>query len=86
MDNDSLGFDEWDETNLKNVLRILQENDGLKLTLSYKNGNHMNEKITKLLAQMGVPSNLKGYSYLRTALKLCIMDRSELDGVTKCVS
>ena len=33
--------------------------------------------------KLGVRANLKGYQYLKTAVKLCRKDREELDGITK---
>lgn len=80
-----LGLDTWDETSLKQLLQLLQSNSDYTLTLAYRNEQSMNDKITLLLLQMGIPSNLKGYSYLRTAIKLCVEDRSSIEGITKCL-
>lgn len=43
----------------------------------------MEGTISDLLIRLGVRPNLKGYLFLRTAIKLCIKDREELDGITK---
>lgn len=39
--------------------------------------------ITEILHQIGVPAHIKGYQYLRTAIKLCVDDNEMLDAVTK---
>lgn len=41
------------------------------------------QKIADLLIRIGIRPNLKGYQYLRTAVKLGMKDREELDGITK---
>lgn len=41
------------------------------------------EKVADLLVRLGIRPNLKGYHYLRTALRICMKDRDELDGITK---
>ena len=87
MNNVSIKMDEWNESNLKEFFQILKNNTGLKLTLSYDNDSDKSKdnyvKITQLLAEIGIPSNLSGYSYLRKAIEICIHDRSEIDSVTK---
>lgn len=41
------------------------------------------QKLADLLIRIGIRSNLKGYQYLRTAIKLGMKDRGELEGITK---
>lgn len=44
----------------------------------------MNEKILEMLKECGVPAHIKGYSYLKSAIKLCIEKPDVLTiGVTK---
>lgn len=40
-------------------------------------------RIADLLVRLGIKPNLKGYQYLRTAIRLCMKDKEELDGITK---
>ena len=40
-------------------------------------------RIERLLSRIGIPSHLKGYQYLKTALAICMEDMEELDGITK---
>jgi len=39
--------------------------------------------ISTLLYKLGIPSSVKGYKYVKSALKKCSQDRSLLEGVTK---
>ena len=39
--------------------------------------------ISDIMRQIGVPAHIKGYQYLRTAIKLCVNDSSMLSSVTK---
>jgi two-component system response regulator (stage 0 sporulation protein A) len=41
------------------------------------------EYVSDLLKRIGVPVNLKGYAYLKTALNLCLDDARKLEGITK---
>lgn len=41
------------------------------------------ERAAGLLVELGIRPNLKGYHYLRTAFRICMKDREELDGITK---
>nr|WP_264473097.1 sporulation initiation factor Spo0A C-terminal domain-containing protein [Anaerostipes caccae] len=40
-------------------------------------------KISKLLKQLGITPNLKGYLYLRQAIEIGVRDASVFDGITK---
>ena len=39
--------------------------------------------ISDIMRQIGVPAHIKGYMYLRTAIKLCVNDSEMLGSVTK---
>ena len=45
--------------------------------------NEMDIIISDIMRQIGVPAHIKGYHYLRTAIKLCIEDNEMLSSVTK---
>lgn len=86
MNDVSIKSSEWNEKNLQDLLCYLSNTQGLKLILSYENENveHDGDMQTmSLLTQIGIQPNLKGYQYLRTAIEMCMKDRSELDGITK---
>ena len=43
----------------------------------------MEETVSKLLREIGVPAHIKGYSYLRSAIMHLCNDRKYLNGITK---
>ncbi|MFR6066255.1 MAG: sporulation transcription factor Spo0A [Eubacterium sp.] len=56
--------------------------------LSKNNNHHVHEAdidviISDIMRQIGVPAHIKGYQYLRTAIKLCVNDSEMLASVTK---
>lgn len=40
-------------------------------------------RISDSMIRLGIRPNLKGYQYLKTAIRMCMKDREELDGITK---
>jgi len=46
-------------------------------------GDNMDVVISDIMRQIGVPAHIKGYKYLRTAIRLCIEDGEMLGSVTK---
>ena len=50
----------------------------------YKNSNNdLKIKITKLLHELGVPSNIKGYQYIREGILILYENPSIIGGITK---
>jgi len=45
--------------------------------------NSIDYSISTLLYKLGIPSSVKGYKYVKSALKKCTIDISLLDGITK---
>ena len=45
--------------------------------------NNLEQKITELLQQIGIPANLKGYRFLREEIKMVIEDFSAINLITK---
>jgi len=43
----------------------------------------MEEQITKMIHQIGVPAHIKGYQYLRSAINLVVKDSNIINSVTK---
>ena len=44
---------------------------------------NLEKSITEMILDVGIPAHIKGYHYLRTAIKLSVEDNSILSGVTK---
>lgn len=45
--------------------------------------NKLETDVTYMLRRVGIPANLKGYQYLRTAIIMAVKDMEVLDGITK---
>lgn len=62
-------------------LKLLCPNERIDTEPSTK---HMNEiKVTRCMRMLGIPANLAGYNYIRTAIVLCLEDTTRLHNVTK---
>ena len=71
--------------------------EGVKLKIEYdKNGeikkivaatqkDSIEETVTEILHQLGIPPKLKGYHYTRTAIIMVVEDMSLLNSITKYV-
>ena len=45
----------------------------------------LNQKITAMIHDIGVPANIKGYRYLREAIKLAAEDLDRINNMTECI-
>ena len=45
----------------------------------------LNQQITKMIHDIGVPANIKGYRYLREAIKLAAEDLDRINNMTECI-
>ena len=43
----------------------------------------MDKQISKIFVAIGIPPHIKGYQYLRTAIKMCTKDTSIISAITK---
>ncbi len=43
----------------------------------------LEQRITSIIHDVGVPAHIKGYQYLREAIKICVLDIKVLESVTK---
>lgn len=43
----------------------------------------LDKQISKIFVTIGIPPHIKGYQYLRTAIKLCVKDTSIISSITK---
>lgn len=48
-----------------------------------KNNNHIEEKITNIFITVGIPAHIKGYQFLREAIKLAIANPEIINSITK---
>ena len=78
------------QSHIFQLTQLLRQDKDLQIILSYgdphtdNRGNCSSQiRIERLLSRFGIPSHLKGYQYLKTALAICMEDMEELDGITK---
>ena len=45
----------------------------------------LNQQITEMIHNIGVPANIKGYRYLREAIKLAAEDMDRINNMTECI-
>ena len=45
--------------------------------------SEVEQSISRLMLELGIPAHLKGYQYLRTAIFMCIEDMELIGSVTK---
>ncbi len=72
--------------NRYNVTGQVYENSNLRKSLVLKDSltnNNLEIDITNLICELGVPAHVKGYKYLRDAIKLVVSDADLLGAVTK---
>ena len=49
----------------------------------YNQNNHLEEKITNIFITVGIPAHIKGYQFLREAIKLAIANPEIINSITK---
>lgn len=80
---------ECSQSELFQLTELLKKDRDLRIIFSceppvfWQEKEASDQKIADLLIRIGIRPNLKGYQYLRTAVKLGMKDREELDGITK---
>ena len=45
----------------------------------------LSQQITEMIHDIGVPANIKGYRYLREAIKLAVEDLERINNMTECI-
>ena len=48
-------------------------------------GPNLQQQITNMIHDIGVPANIKGYRYLREAVKLAVEDLDRINNMTECI-
>ena len=82
---------ECSQSHIYHLTQMIKEDEDLRIILSSGtpymdergDGGLMYKDMERVLSMLGIPSHLKGYRYLKTAVDLCIQSMEELDGVTK---
>lgn len=66
-------------------LLSIREARGAMLTMpqDIEDTPNMEQQVTKIIHQIGVPAHIKGYQYLRTAILMTVSDSDIINSVTK---
>ena len=59
------------------------ETNQSKVFFNAKTPNHIEEKITNIFITVGIPAHIKGYQFLREAIKLAIANPEIINSITK---
>lgn len=73
-------------TILKNRLNQLCLEQGNKVTMQESNAFHkisLEEKISKIFINVGIPPHIKGYSFLREGVKMAVQEPEIINNITK---
>lgn len=72
------------ETLKERIDDLLNQNTAVKNTFyNNKISNHIEEKITNIFITVGIPAHIKGYQFLREAIKLAIANPEIINSITK---
>ncbi len=77
-----------DKEDLKELIRqLVSEDAGHYEVSSGTQGpdvtEDMKRRVTKMIQDLGVPANIKGYAYLRDAILICIANPDAINSITK---
>ena len=74
----------FDLETLKDRLNDIAQPKNVQNTFfNAKNNNHIEEKITNIFITVGIPAHIKGYQFLREAIKLAIANPEIINSITK---
>lgn len=59
------------------------DNKETRVFFNAKTTNHIEEKITNIFITVGIPAHIKGYQFLREAIKLAIANPEIINSITK---
>ena len=91
MEGHVLNLWKGNDADLDMLTELLREAQDLKLILTFgpqgegaeEDADRVDERLTKLFTCFGIRPKLKGYQYLRTAIRLGLENEEEMDGITK---
>ena len=77
-----------DSEKLKELIKQLVAEEHAQYTLEEKQAapavsEDMKRRVTKMIQDLGVPANIKGYAYLRDAILLSIANPDAINSITK---
>lgn len=73
----------FDEATLVERTLDIVSNTNQTTNIAVKPNNHIEEKITNIFITVGIPAHIKGYQFLREAIKLAIANPEIINSITK---
>lgn len=73
----------FDEATLVERTLDIVSNTNQTTNITIKPNNHIEEKITNIFITVGIPAHIKGYQFLREAIKLAIANPEIINSITK---
>ena len=73
----------FDEATLIERTLDIVSNTNQTTNIAIKPNNHIEEKITNIFITVGIPAHIKGYQFLREAIKLAIANPEIINSITK---
>lgn len=64
----------------KRIISLFREKDTKSLDMNY---NNLQISITKVLHELGIPSHIKGYQYIREGISIVYNNPEKIGGITK---
>ncbi len=68
---------------LAHILKEMTSNKGSCTRIRVGGQPSLEQEVTEMIHQIGVPAHIKGYHYLRDSIILCVNDRDKINAVTK---
>lgn len=68
---------------LQHLADMIREDETLQIILSHGAPGNRVKKQEEILLRIGMPSHLKGYQYMKTAVEMIRNDMEKLEGITK---
>ena len=68
---------------LERVRRLADEREGVSLLREERAEQDLERQVTGIIHEIGVPAHIKGYQYLREAIRLAVEDMEVINAVTK---
>ena len=68
---------------VKNLSQPAERKDGESAPDSERRAENLENRVTNMLHELGIPAHIKGYHYLRDAIMMAVNDMDVLNAITK---
>ncbi len=71
------------KTRMDEIFEEKEKPEKVDMGLNHRGGNSLEEKISKIFINVGIPPHIKGYSFLREGVKMAVEDPDIINNITK---